>query len=174
MKTRIIVLYVLAAYGIVATSTVASADACATLRAALATPVPKLPYRTLTKPERAVVTRERASLRSCGDGFPGGEEAFLKADAVSLRKDLRNIERLFAYAANNDLAWRTARALDPSGRRTAHIRGGWDKEQVLLLGGFFYMRRLYEEEQLGASSNELNRVRGRFGIGASQLSYWDE
>jgi len=175
MKTRLMAMaYVLVTYGVAAANHVASADGCATLRAALATPITPLPRKTLTQAEKTAVDQRRACIKGYSAGFPGGKEAFLTADAATLRDDLRHVEQLFAYAAKNDLASPAAEALDPSGNRTAHILGGWDREQVLLWGGFFYMRRLYEEEQLDALLDQVNRIRSTFGIRVTQLSYWDD
>jgi len=58
--------------------------------------------------------------------------------------------------------------------RKLHIAAGWDREEVLLWGNFFYIRRLFAEDAFGDALKEVARVREKFGLEVRPLAHWDQ
>jgi hypothetical protein len=113
----------------------------------------------------------RACLKSYSSGFPGGEGAFLKANSQSLRSDLDHLQSLFKEVKASE---KLPSNNDPDEVRRLHILLGWDREQVLLWGNFFYIRRLAEEGNYSAVVAEVARVRRTFGLEVHPLKTWDQ
>src|ERR1700722_10897036 len=130
----------------------------------------KPPALTLSPTDVSNKTLERACLKSYGSGFPGGEEAFLKADSYSLRKDLDHLEKLFQSEGPKTSL---PSGKDPDYSRKAHILVGWDRDQVLLWGNFFYIRRLSDESKFREVVTEAARVRRTLGLDVHPLKHWD-
>jgi hypothetical protein len=149
-------------------------EACKTLLSPnLADSGQKPPVRNLSADQLARGTLERACLKSYSDGFPGGEEAFLKADSETLRKDLDHVDGLFTqYAAAGNFA--KGAGNEPDQHRKTHIELGWDREQVLLWGNFYYIRRLFEEGKFKQVLVEVTRVRKTFSLEVRPLASWDK
>jgi hypothetical protein len=133
----------------------------------------KPPMLNLTEGQLEKGTFERACLKSYSSGFPGGEKAFLNADSESLRRDLDHVEALFSQFATQGKFPKSVKD-DPDEQRKLHIELGWDRQQVLLWGNFFYIRRLYEEADFERAIAEAVRVRGTFGLEIHPLTTWDK
>ena len=118
-------------------------------------------------------TLERACLKSYSSGFPGGEEAFLKADSYSLRKDLDHLQILFKSVEGGGKPSLPS-TKDRDYDRKIHILVGWDRDQVLLWGNFFYIRRLFAEEKFKEVVAEAGRVRKTLGLDVHSLKNWDQ
>jgi phosphopantetheinyl transferase (holo-ACP synthase) len=134
-----------------------------------------LPERKLTQAEADLLMQERACVRSYSSGFPGKEEAFLKANSTALRKDLDQLPALFEPSAKltgQQLA--LAMGTDPQWQRKYEIAQGWDRTQVLLWGNFFYVRQLYKERAYKKVIVEVARVRKTFGLTVAPLKNWDK
>ena len=129
-------------------------------------------HKELTVDEQVKIEMTRACLKSYSSGFPGGEEAFLKADSKSLRKDLDNVEELFKqYKGGAKFAGDKS---DSQHTRKLHIELGWDREQVLLWGNYFYIFCLYREGNYERVVSEVERVRKTFGLSVRPLTSWDD
>jgi len=156
-----------------------AANSCSRLRAERSNPLPTLPERKLSTSEVKEVERTRACLKSYSSGFPGGEQAFLLAPSSAVRTDLATMEQLFAKRepirvpkTRDEL--HAIKKLDPQFERKWNIQGGWDRQQVLLWGHFFYARTLYTEGELEEFQQERRRIEEAFGpITVTRLSEWD-
>jgi hypothetical protein len=58
--------------------------------------------------------------------------------------------------------------------RNLKITTGWDREQVLLWGSFFYIRKLYSEGDFSTASTEIAKVREQYGLVVKPLEHWDK
>lgn len=124
-----------------------------------------LPTKKLTDTEITLIERQRACLK--GYSYPGGEEALLKATPAELKADLVHLQWLFdshpqfgALSKNDQL-------------RALRIEMGWNREQVLLWGNFFYLRQLSNDEQYETVIQEAERIRKDFGLTVQPLKVWD-
>jgi hypothetical protein len=143
------------------------AEGCSALSNTEAAGPPQAEEVQLSPSELAFLKTRRACLKTYSSGFPGGEGALLKARASELRADLATVEHLFDSKVNplheSDLQY----------KRRLHILGGWDRDQVLLWGNYYYLRRLYEEGQFSRIHAELARLHSRFGLDDMTPPRWD-
>ncbi len=132
----------------------------------------KPPVVELTVDEKVKGMFTRACLKSYSAGFPGGEDAFLKADSDSIRKDLKLVTGLFdQYKGGQKFA---EVKTDPNYLRKEHIELGWDRNQVLLWGNFFYMLRLYKEGQYEKVLSMADEIKRTYGLTVKPLASWDD
>jgi hypothetical protein len=132
----------------------------------------KPPLRALTVDEQVKGQFERACRKTYSSGFPGGDEAFLHANSQSLRMDLDHVKALFKLPSSA-LDPRANSKDDPDHLRKLHISLGWDREQVLLWGDYFYIRRLFEENKIEEMQAEIDKIRNTFGLVIVPLDHWD-
>jgi hypothetical protein len=150
------------------------------------------PLDTLTNAELTRLVDTRACLKSYSQDFPGGEDAFIKADSAAVKADLGTVRNLFDQAqlgptglVRRDFATIEALTLgkpiykfpinnvDPQRHRKSHINDGWNREQVLLWGNYFLTIILYKEGRYEEVVKEASSIRSEFGLNVVPITHWD-
>jgi hypothetical protein len=125
-----------------------------------------LPMISLTPADIEQIKKERTCIKSYG--FPGGEDALLKASSSEFRSDLQHLQELF------DKPSEVTKDMPASDQeRVSKIKAGWSREQVLLWGHFNLLRKLNTEKQYDQMLMEVARIRNEFGLGLAPLNSWD-
>ncbi len=141
---------------------------CASLDKRSPEPDTLLPVVHLDQAQDDRIKRERACLKSYS--YPGGEEALVNASSAQVRDDLKHLTTLFdSYSKLN------IKTLPENDQlRVIRIEMGWQREQVLLWGNMFYIRKLYTEEKYATILKEVERIRNEFGLDVAPLKKWDD
>jgi hypothetical protein len=129
-----------------------------------------LKVRELSEAEKKKIQRERACVQTYAAQFPGGLDEMQNASLDDLKRNLDLLERWLKGHRPSSGKNKDARQADEF--RSILVEK-WDREQPILWGTAFYMRRAYSEGEWEAVLAAASKVRQEFGLKTEPLASWD-
>ena len=122
----------------------------------------------LTGADKAKLSNARACIKSYGQQYPGDLDALMKDEPSLLKANLVDLRAAFAKPQNISFD-----PNNPLSVRMLHIKRGWDKEQVILFGSFFWLRAEFLRGDYEAVVEIVSQLRKEYDISVKQI-VWDE
>lgn len=150
-----------------------------------------LPDLKLDKKQWDAIYNQRACLKTYGIGFPGGVDGLMNASAAQIKADLVHLTGLFNTAKTRTISSAQIEAvaaelspqksddnytLNANNRDTMRlkdIQNGISREQILLWGYHFYLRKLFAEGSYQKLIDEIAVLKGQFNMAVAPRR-WDE